>query len=164
MLARAMILLGLASFYMNVKYYVNMPHTDAPYGSNDQAEGFSETVDLDMQPLKGENGNVNKKGKKTFDGAFSGGQFVKKDKQGRVVVNAITALKKDQLGDAAGDDDATGALTLEEVSKGREPILDILREAGITEFDAATVAKLPMWEEVERLYGKGPAIYGLDTW
>ena len=85
------------------------------------------------------------------------------DKKGRTVVQAITSLKKEELGDAAGDDDSVGSLTLEEASKGREPILEILREAGIQDFDAATVARLPTWDQVEKLYGKGPVVYGLET-
>ena len=79
------------------------------------------------------------------------------------MVQVITALKAEDLGvtDVGGDVDPS--LTLEEAEKGREPIMEILREAGISDFDPATVAKLPTWDEVEALYGKGPVVYGLDT-
>ena len=63
-----------------------------------------------------------------------------------------------------GDDDS-----IKEESKSldepedKSPILQILREAGIDDIDNETLAILPTWKEVTRLYGLKPRIYGLET-
>jgi hypothetical protein len=47
---------------------------------------------------------------------------------------------------------------------GKELVLALLREAGITKLDNATVAALPTWNEISQLYGsQSPIVYGLDT-
>jgi hypothetical protein len=48
------------------------------------------------------------------------------------------------------------------LSKDKEPILQILREAGFDDIDEETIRKLPTWTEVTTLYGDHPRIYGLD--
>jgi hypothetical protein len=53
-------------------------------------------------------------------------------------------------------------LTPEEL-KEREPILSLLREAGLDELDKETIAKLPAWKDVTDLYGTEPVIIGLET-
>ncbi|CAB9523102.1 expressed unknown protein [Seminavis robusta] len=185
-LVRAMLLLGVASLAINFRYYSKIRGaivgpSDESFDSSDSSstviggggsslisKGMGMSV-LSSSVRKSENADTKghrkgKKPKKTFDGELAGGQLIKKDKKGNTVVKVITALNKEDLGDAAGDDDNTqGDMTLEEAIKGREPIIRVLKEAGIQDFDAATVAKLPMWEQVEKLYGKGPVVYGLDT-
>lgn len=69
--------------------------------------------------------------------------------------------------------------SLENARKGREPILSILEDAGIDEFDAKDVLRLPLWSSVSELYynngvgnhlhrdhdhggGEGPVILGLE--
>jgi len=47
--------------------------------------------------------------------------------------------------------------------KDKEPLLQILREAGIDDVDEDTLDKLPTWSEVTRLYGNTAKIYGLET-
>ena len=191
-LVRIMILLGLASIFMNVRYYQqshlsdNELETEVP-DSVDAGERWDNNVVLDTSENSNINNNMasnnigsdkaasttsnakNKKGgakkeKKTVDGEFVNGQLVKRDKQGRIIVKAVTALDKSDL--VGVDDDATpknADLTLEEASIGREPLITMLQEAGIQDFDAETVAKLPTTSQIEKLYGKGPIVYGLDT-
>ena len=97
------------------------------------------------------------------DGA-GGQQVVKKDKHGHKLHHNIHALKQEELSAVDADVNTTTThLTLEEATVGREPLLAILREAGVTEFDAASVAKLPTWQQVVSLYGEGPVVVGLDT-
>jgi hypothetical protein len=56
----------------------------------------------------------------------------------------------------------TSALTLAEASLGKEPILRLLREAGIEILDTRVIQLLPTLQQVEQLYGKhGPRILGL---
>ena len=50
-----------------------------------------------------------------------------------------------------------------EISKDKEPILQILREAGMDDIDDDTMRSLPTWTEVTRLYGDKPRIYGLES-
>lgn len=187
-LVRIMILLGLASIVMNVRYYqqshVNDAETEVP-DSVDAGERWDNNLvdmtdrnknimaensnnDPDKTATATSNKNMDKKGtkeeRKTVDGEFVNGQLVKRDKQGRIIVKAVTALDKSDL--VGVDDDATpknADLTLEEASIGREPLITMLQEAGIKDFDAETVAKLPTTSQIEKLYGKGPVVYGLDT-
>lgn len=49
-----------------------------------------------------------------------------------------------------------------DLRKSREPILRILREAGFDDIDEETIETLPTWDEVTKLYGDRPRIYGLD--
>jgi hypothetical protein len=166
-LMRAMILLGTASLVINVRYFVysnmNVAESPSSFGGsgnnkNDEKSSWWNTVQ-EVLPL------VGRKVKKTLQGEVKGGQFVKKDRRGRAVVKQITALSANDLGGLGGDDRVVGEgeLTLEEAMKGREPIIQSLREAGIQDFDAATVSKLPLWSQIEKLYGKGPVVHGLDT-
>jgi hypothetical protein len=158
-LVRVMILLGSASLMINLRYFANSHFSGMPEGNQEGAQPLWDMVQEVLQkPLRGH------KVRKTFDGEYKGGQLVKKDKRGRTIVKQITALSKKDLGDFGGDDNVgEGALTLEEAMKGREPIIQSLREAGIQDFDAATVSKLPLWSQVEKLYGKGPVVHGLET-
>ena len=177
LLVRLMILLGIASVVMNFRYYVNsrqemsqdlqdhfLISTDDSKSSTQihtaQQQQQDESVSDQIEGRKG------KRKRKTgvFDGEFAGGQLVKRNKKGEIVVNRVTALNKDELvGDVADDDDATASLTLEEASVDREHLINMLKEAGIQEFDAATVAKLPTMTQIEKLYGKGPIVYGKES-
>lgn len=158
-LVRFMVLVGLASAWINFRYHF---YHISPFGINMDVEFGSLDTNSNSMEERTTNGKP-KKVKKTFDGEFTGGQMIKKDKKGNTVVKVITALKADALGDAIEGEEIDSSLTLEEAIKGREPIIQILKEAGIQEFDAATVARLPTWADVEELYGKGPVIHGLDT-
>lgn len=172
-----MILVGLGSAWINIRYHfyhispfglpVDGPFNAAsPSTSTSIEEAPVKRVEIPRSKLSTGGAKYTpkpKKGRKTFDGELSGGQLVKKDKDGKALVKVITSLNAEDLGDIAGGEGVDPSLTLEEAVKGREPIMEILKEAGITDFDAATVAKLPTWDEVEALYGKGPVVYGLDT-
>jgi hypothetical protein len=47
---------------------------------------------------------------------------------------------------------------------GKEPILQLLRDAGVADdLDAETLASLPSWEQVTSLYGPTPVLHGLET-
>jgi hypothetical protein len=95
-------------------------------------------------------------------------QVTKTDKKGNVLHRSITTIKKEDLV-GIGDDkvvnegEADAELSLEEVKKGREELLAILEDAGVTDIDAASIAKLPTWSQVRKLYGDKPVVYGLDT-
>jgi hypothetical protein len=48
--------------------------------------------------------------------------------------------------------------------QGREPLIDLLQEAGVQEsLDLPTILSLPKWSSVTKLYGEGPVVIGLDT-
>jgi hypothetical protein len=92
-------------------------------------------------------------------------QVVKTDKKGHVLHRSITQIKKEDLV-GIGDDKVeseTANLSLEEVKHGREELLAILRDAGVDDIDAESIAKLPTWKQVTALYGDKPVVYGLDT-
>jgi hypothetical protein len=97
-------------------------------------------------------------------------QVVKKDKQGNVLHRSITQIKKEDLvgiGDdkvaSEGETNTETELSLEDVKKGREELLAILEDAGVQDIDAASIAKLPTWSQVRKLYGDKPVVYGLET-
>lgn len=66
----------------------------------------------------------------------------------------------DKVSSEGADNDT---LSLEEVKKGREELLAILEDAGVQDIDAASIAKLPTWSQVTKLYGDKPVVYGLET-
>ena len=45
----------------------------------------------------------------------------------------------------------------------KEPLLQLLKEAGMGPIDNATAASLPTWSEITRLYGNQPLYHGLDS-
>lgn len=92
-----------------------------------------------------------------------GRQVVKTDKDGQPLHHNIRAVRAEDLKGIGGEMNTTTTLTVEEASKGREQLLAILRDADVTDIDAASIARLPTWEKVVSLYGEGPVIYGLDT-
>ena len=96
------------------------------------------------------------------DGA-AGQQVVKKDKHGNNLHRNIHALKNEDISAIGSDTTTTTHLTLAEATVGREPLVAILRDAGVTEMDADSVAQLPTWQQVVNLYGEGPVVVGLDT-
>jgi len=53
---------------------------------------------------------------------------------------------------------------IESTRRDKQRILDLIERAGIdsSELDDQTIEDLPSWEEVVRLYGPKPIIYGLD--
>lgn len=87
-------------------------------------------------------------------------QVVKTDKDGKPLHHNIHNVTASDL-QGIGQDVAN--ITMEEARRGREPLLDLLTEAGVTSIDAVSVAKLPTWQQVIDLYGDGPVIYGLET-
>jgi hypothetical protein len=95
-------------------------------------------------------------------------QVVKTDKKGNVLHRSITQITKEDLV-GIGDDKVSSegadndTLSLEEVKKGREELLAILEDAGVQDIDAASIAKLPTWSQVTKLYGDKPVVYGLET-
>jgi hypothetical protein len=92
-------------------------------------------------------------------------QVVKKDKKGNILHNAIHAVKKEDLeGLHIKLPDNWESMTMEQAVKGREPLVDILHDAGVDEIDVAAVLSLPKWETVTKLYGsEGPVVIGLET-
>lgn len=50
----------------------------------------------------------------------------------------------------------------EDIFYDKEPLLKIIRDAGITDISNETVRELPTWTQVTTLYGDHPRIYGLD--
>jgi len=55
------------------------------------------------------------------------------------------------------------AVLLADAMTGREPLLELLKETGITDLDLETIQRLPTWDGVRRLYGNGPILYGNET-
>lgn len=94
-----------------------------------------------VEPLS-EGSNVNTKKKQNDGQSFSDGSKVK--------IN----IKKDKNQDGSSD-----------ILADREPILKMIRDAGIT-FDpikdADLLEKLPKWSDVVEMYGPEPVIYGMN--
>jgi hypothetical protein len=65
--------------------------------------------------------------------------------------------------EALGSEQSIRGNNIEEVSRGKEPLLQLLRDAGIINIDSETIEMLPTWGQVEQLYGSEPSIIGLDT-
>jgi hypothetical protein len=62
-----------------------------------------------------------------------------------------------------GDDEYREESSSLDEPEDKSPIIQILREAGIDDIDNETLAALPTWKEVTRLYGSKPRIHGLET-
>jgi hypothetical protein len=91
----------------------------------------------------------------------SGAQVVKTDKFGHPINHAMTALHADELLRDIGASNETLSISREAASRGREPLLALMIDAGVTEIDTAVVATLPLWEDITKLYGSEPVIlYG----
>jgi hypothetical protein len=58
--------------------------------------------------------------------------------------------------------DSSGNLTREQVSIGREPILDLLKEAGVGDLSVGRIQTLPTWTQVVELYGDETIVLGVD--
>jgi hypothetical protein len=57
---------------------------------------------------------------------------------------------------------SSGNLTLDQVSIGREPILDLLKEAGVRDLSVGRIQTLPTWSQVVELYGDETIVLGAD--
>mmetsp|Transcript_14545 Transcript_14545/g.35168 ORF Transcript_14545/g.35168 Transcript_14545/m.35168 type:complete len:365 (+) Transcript_14545:762-1856(+) len=92
-------------------------------------------------------------------------KWSKKDKKGNILHNAIHAVRKEDLEELnIPIPDGWNTTTMEDALKGREPLVDILHDAGVQELDVAAILSLPKWDIVTKLYGdNGPVIVGLDT-
>jgi hypothetical protein len=73
----------------------------------------------------------------------------------------IENFLRDDSNQTVESDNVSGT-AWEEAKKGREPLLTILRDAGVTDIDLSTLQSLPKWEAVVKLYGSEPVIRGLD--
>jgi hypothetical protein len=58
--------------------------------------------------------------------------------------------------------DSSGNLTREQVSIGREPILALLKEAGVGDLSVGKIQSLPTWNQVVELYGDETIVLGTD--
>jgi hypothetical protein len=90
-----------------------------------------------------------------------------KDKKGKVLHHAITSVKQNDLAGLVDDEHPSDAsdgspITYEQAIKGREKIVAILNDAGVSEMDPQTILKLPKWSSVTKLYGEGPVVHGLE--
>ena len=91
-------------------------------------------------------------------------QVEKRDMKGGVVFKSITSVKKEDLKGLVDNlPENIESISYEEAIKGREKLVDILHDAGVEDMDIASIMSLPMWETVQRLYGDGPVLVGLDT-
>jgi len=52
-------------------------------------------------------------------------------------------------------------ISLENATNDREPLLAILKDAGVVDLEPAEIVTLPMWSQVTALYGNEPVIVGL---
>jgi hypothetical protein len=58
--------------------------------------------------------------------------------------------------------DSSGNLTREQVTIGREPILALLKEAGVGDLSVGRIQTLPTWKQVVDLYGDETIVLGED--
>jgi hypothetical protein len=93
-----------------------------------------------------------------------GKQVQKVSRKGIVEHHAITAVKKEDLKGLVADlPEEMQSITYEEAIQGREPLVDILNDAGVEDLDVPTILSLPKWSQVSKLYGEGPVVIGLET-
>jgi hypothetical protein len=74
-------------------------------------------------------------------------------------------LTLESLQDLTDDDlvEATdNSTSLAQARQGKEPLIEILKDAGVNDIDFATLRQLPKWSAVQELYGEGPIVFGLD--
>ena len=93
-----------------------------------------------------------------LDGADPG-RMLRGDNDRALTTTSTTTIK-------AMDADANESplLSSSPSTMGKEPILQLLRDAGVADdLDAETLASLPSWEEVTALYGPAPVLHGLET-
>jgi hypothetical protein len=97
-------------------------------------------------------------------------QYVRYNKRGtKLVMKTIHTVHRDDLKDLSDDIFAPWQGSSSTTSRhDKKEVLELLKEAGITEVDDETVALLPTWKEVTDLYGNMSAdqpIYtaGLET-
>jgi hypothetical protein len=110
-------------------------------------------------------------------------QVVKRDKQGKVVHRSITELKADPSASFTNSSNNSNSSSssqhhqfhnLQDAARGREPLLELLHDAGVTTLEADAVAQLPPWSDIAAMYytdavtgedqsDAGPVIVGLDT-
>eukprot|EP00934_Nitzschia_sp_Nitz4_P008239 Nitzschia sp. Nitz4//scaffold37_size175936//13709//17211//NITZ4_002025-RA/size175936-snap-gene-0.253-mRNA-1//-1//CDS//3329549725//8229//frame0 len=91
-------------------------------------------------------------------------QTQKKDKKGNFLMQSFSSVSKEDLGSLADHiPDHVHNMSFEEALQGREPIVDILYDAGIESLDTATLSSLPKWSSVTKLYGDEPVVLGLET-
>lgn len=92
-------------------------------------------------------------------------QVQKVSRKGQIVHKAITSVNKDDLKGVVQEiqDEDVESISYEEAIEGRERIIEILADAGVEELDVHTILSLPKWSSVEKLYGKGPVVIGLET-
>jgi hypothetical protein len=109
-------------------------------------------------------GNVTNDGQDDVDEAYEEAEEETKEEAEET---GDDAEEEDDWDDQWGDDDAPEDDTVAKPGsldepEDKEPILRILREAGINDIDNETLQELPTWSEVTRLYGIQPRIYGLE--
>lgn len=94
-----------------------------------------------------------------------GTQETKFDRQGNVLHRAIHKVTLEDL--VKLEDDALPPLELnmtrEQASKGKEPLLDLLEQAGVTDVDIGVIQRLPLWSTIQDLYGPGPVLFGEES-
>ena len=107
-------------------------------------------------------GNTTNDGQDDVDEGYVNEQ---EEEEEKAEENEEEAEAEDEWDDQWGDD-APEALpkpgSLDEPGD-KEPVMRILREAGMDDIDNETLQELPTWSEVTRLYGLKPRIYGLET-
>jgi hypothetical protein len=91
-------------------------------------------------------------------------QYVRTNKRGKVVMQAITTVSLQDLNLADADWPVpvpiAAAMTLEKAVAGKKPLLRLLRDAGVQHLDTAVIAQLPTWNDIVQLYGPmdGPVV------
>ncbi|EEC45174.1 predicted protein [Phaeodactylum tricornutum CCAP 1055/1] len=143
----------MTSFLINVLYHSRLP---------------SPQSDL-SQLISRESSYVQHLNKTLWSGTNKAQQVEKRNKKGQILHHSITAIKQEDLR-GVGDDATIPKRESDQANRdmgqarqGREELLAILKDAGVEDIDVASVLKLPLWSEVQALYGDGPVVYGLDT-
>jgi hypothetical protein len=88
-------------------------------------------------------------------------QILLKDSQGRIISRNSSSLWQflDSPYSVATEQ---SNMTMPQAMQGREPIIAILKDAGIFEANVNDILKLPKWSQVTDLYGKDPVVLGLE--
>eukprot|EP00529_Nitzschia_sp_RCC80_P020478 CAMPEP_0113467018 /NCGR_PEP_ID=MMETSP0014_2-20120614/14589_1 /TAXON_ID=2857 /ORGANISM="Nitzschia sp." /LENGTH=382 /DNA_ID=CAMNT_0000359295 /DNA_START=427 /DNA_END=1575 /DNA_ORIENTATION=+ /assembly_acc=CAM_ASM_000159 len=85
------------------------------------------------------------------------------DKLDKASYKPITSFHKDDIEEELLDPNATHEMSYENAINGREHLVAILSDAGVS-MDVEVIASLPKWNDVTQMYGgnDGPVIIGLE--
>jgi hypothetical protein len=91
-------------------------------------------------------------------------QLLLQDKQGNIVSKKGDSLSSFlRSTELSFPTNSAVNVSRSEATRGREPFLAILKDAGVVNSSTPEILALPKWDQVTELYGSKPVILGLET-